>query len=168
MTLALSGGLESASGRAVATDLIQLQRLLTTRIDRLLRQHRLTMARFEILRVLGFSRQQKMTVTGLGRVLQVHSTSVTSAVGLLEIDALIRREAGAQDRREVLVCLTALGRGTVEQATDVLNREVFSTLGLDESQFRVLWSVLRSMRANFGDFTVTTDTAAAAERRISA
>ncbi|MDQ1246781.1 MAG: hypothetical protein QG597_1149 [Actinomycetota bacterium] len=97
------------SGRAVATDLIQLQRLLTTRIDRLLRQHRLTMARFEILRVLGFSRQQKMTVTGLGRVLQVHSTSVTSAVDLLDTDVLIRREAGAHYRREVLAFLTALG-----------------------------------------------------------
>jgi len=155
----------SASGRAAATELIQLHRLLTTRIDRFLRPHRLTLARFEILRVLGFSSQQKMTVTRLGRALQVHSTSVTSAVDLLEADAYIRRETSTEDRREVLVCLTALGRETVEQATDVLNREVFSTLGLDEKQFKVLWSVLRSMRANFGDFAATTDPVAAVERR---
>ena len=106
-----------------------------------------------------------MTVTRLGRALQVHSTSVTSAVDLLEADAYIRRETSTEDRREVLVCLTALGRETVEQATDVLNREVFSTLGLDEKQFKVLWSVLRSMRANFGDFAATTDPVAAVERR---
>ena len=72
---------EAADGMAMVTSVVRAQQLLMERIDAALRPLDLTFARYEVLQLLAFSRSGSMPMTRLGSLLQVHPTSVTSAVG---------------------------------------------------------------------------------------
>ena len=63
------------------------------RIDAVLRPLELTFARYEVLRLLSFSSAGAMPMTRLGSLLQVHPTSVTSAVDRLERQGFVERRA---------------------------------------------------------------------------
>ena len=70
-------------------------------------------------------------MTRLGSLLQVHPTSVTSAVDRLERQGFVARERSAEDRRVVLASLTDAGREVCERATAGLNEQIFATDLLD-------------------------------------
>jgi hypothetical protein len=71
---------EAADGMAMVTSLARAHQLQMERIESVLRPYGLTFARYEVLRLLSFTRSQSMPMTRLGSLLQVHPTSVTSAV----------------------------------------------------------------------------------------
>ena len=61
-------------------------------------------------------------MTRMGSLLQVHPTSVTSAVDRLEKQGYVERRARSEDdRRVVLASITDAGRDVVERATAGLN-----------------------------------------------
>jgi DNA-binding MarR family transcriptional regulator len=144
---------------ATVLELIRVHRILLDRIDRALRPLDLTFARYEILMLLSFTRRGGLSIGSLGRLLQVHTTSVTSAVDRLESDGLVGRIRSDRDRREVMVRITQQGRSIASTATETLNANVFTALGLSPSQGTQLWSLLRAFRANAGDFDVVADRA---------
>ena len=74
---------DAADGMVMVTSLVRVQQLLMERIDAVLRPLELTFARYEVLRLLSFSSAGAMPMTRLGSLLQVHPTSVTSAVDRL-------------------------------------------------------------------------------------
>ena len=76
------------------------------RIDAVLRPLELTFARYEVLRLLSFSSAGAMPMTRLGSLLQVHPTSVTSAVDRLERQGFVERQRQDDDRRVVLASIT--------------------------------------------------------------
>src|SRR3954454_20906286 len=115
---------------AMVTSVVRVHQLLMERIDAVLRPHELTFARYEILRLLAFTRAGALPMTRLGSLLQVHPTSVTSAVDRLEKQGFVRRTRGESDRRVVLCAITDAGRAVVEKATEQLNREVFADPGI--------------------------------------
>lgn len=143
---------EAAGGVEAVLLLLRTHQLLLERIDAALRPIDLTFARYEILMVLGFTRGQGLSIRRLSDLLQVHSTSVTSAVDGLEDQGRARRTRNPVDRRSVLVVPTAVGAERAERATAALNDQVFSRLGLSDREVRQLWAVLRSFRQNAGDF----------------
>lgn len=151
------GWRDAADGMATVLELVRVHRILLDRIDQALRPMDLTFARYEILMLLSFSRRGAISIGGLGRLLQVHTTSVTSAVDRLEADGLAGRIRSDGDRRSVLVRITQQGRTTAATATDTLNTDVFTALGLSQTQGTRLWSLLRAFRANAGDFDVVAD-----------
>ena len=61
------------------------------RIDAVLRPHDLTFARFEVLRLLAFTRSGGLPMGRLGALLQVHPASVTSAVRRLEAQGFVEQ-----------------------------------------------------------------------------
>ncbi|MFN8193713.1 MAG: MarR family transcriptional regulator [Nocardioidaceae bacterium] len=142
---------EAADGMAMVTSLVRVQQLLMERIDAILRPLGLTFARYEILRLLSFSRSGSMPMTRLGSLLQVHPTSVTSAVDRLQGQGLVERLRRERDRRVILASITPAGRTLVERATEGLNREVFEAPGLDDGQVRALTALLGDLRAHSGD-----------------
>ena len=85
-------------------------------------------------------------MTRLGSLLQVHPTSVTSAVDRLERQGFVERERQDEDRRVVLAAITEAGRAVVEKATDGLNGEVFQKPGLSASQLSDLTALLGVLR----------------------
>lgn len=144
---------EAADGMAMVTSLVRVNQLLHERIDAVLRPLDLSFARYEVLRLLAFVAEGsgEMAMTRLGSLLQVHPTSVTSAVDRLVRQGYVRRERGATDRRVVLASLTEAGREVVEEATEGLNRAVFERPGLPAEAVQELTDLLGRLRADAGD-----------------
>jgi DNA-binding MarR family transcriptional regulator len=141
---------ESAAGMAAVTTLTRVQQILAGRVEEALVPIGLTFARFEILRLLGFSRTGRLPMGKISDRLQVHPASVTSAVKRLERDGLIRREPDTVDNRIVLAVLLPAGEDLLIPATDAVNR-VFSSIGLDDSQVGDLVALLNPIRHAAGD-----------------
>ena len=115
------GWSDAADGMAMVTSIVRVQQLLMERIDAVLRPLDLTFARYEILRLLSFAQSGSMPMTRLGSLLQVHPTSVTSAVERLVRQGYVERLRREDDRRVVLAALTDEGRAVVDEATTGLN-----------------------------------------------
>ena len=113
----------------------------------------LTFARYEVLRLLAFSRRGVMPVGKIGERLQVHPASVTNAVQRLEADGLVRRTDNPNDGRSVLAEITDSGRRLVEECTDRLNAEVFAAVPIPLGQQERAFKALKGVRKAFGDFT---------------
>lgn len=141
----------AAAGMEMVTSLVRVQQLLLERIDAVLRPHGLSFARYEVLRLLSFSSTGAMPMTRMGSLLQVHPTSVTSAVGRLERQGYVARSRRDDDRRVVLASVTDTGRDVVEQATRELNSQVFEQHGLSASDLAGLTRLLGLLRSGGGD-----------------
>lgn len=146
------GWSDAADGMAAVTSLMRGQQLMLARVDRLLRPLGLTFARYEVLMLLMFSSRGSLPLSVVGNRLQVHPTSVTSAVDRLEAQGLVRRSPHPRDRRAVLAELTDDGRALAGRASTLLNAEVFAHLGLDAADTTALVAIVRKMRRAAGDF----------------
>ena len=147
-----SGWGDAAPGMAVVTSIMRAQQILQVRVDEVLAPFGLTFARFELLRLLGFSRQGALPLGKAGARLQVHQTSVTNAVDRLEAQGFVRRVPHPTDGRAVLAAITPEGRKVVRRATLALNAGVFADLGLADGDLEALFAVLETFRRAAGDF----------------
>ncbi len=141
---------EAASGMAAITTITRVQQILAGRVEEALAPYGLTFARFEILRLLGFTRTGMLPMGKISDRLQVHPASVTSAVKRLEREGLIRRVTDEHDNRVVLAVLQPKGRLLLEPATEAVN-DVFATTGLDDAGLDALVDLLNSIRHDAGD-----------------
>lgn len=145
------GWTEAADGMAMVTSVVRVQQLMMERIDAVLRPLDLTFARYETLQLLAFSSAGRMPMARLGSLLQVHPTSVTSAVDRLEKQGFVRRERSDRDGRVVLASITEAGREIVQRATEGLNTAVFAVPGLPDDEVARLTELLGHVRATSGD-----------------
>jgi DNA-binding MarR family transcriptional regulator len=145
------GWADAADGMAMVTSVVRVQQLLLERIDAVLRPLGLTFARYEVLRLLSFSSAGAMPMTRMGSLLQVHPTSVTSAVDRLENQGYVSRSRRDSDRRVVLATITDAGRAVVDEATTGLNSSVFENPGLSSAELADLTRLLGVLRAGAGD-----------------
>src|SRR4051794_8419489 len=136
---------------AVVTSIMRAQQILLARVDAVLAPFGLTFARYELLRLLGFSRKGALPLGKAGARPQVHQTSVTNAVDRLEAQGLVRRVPHPTDGRTVLAEITPEGRKVVRRATTEMNR-VFLDLGLDGAELDRLSALLETFRRAAGDF----------------
>lgn len=142
----------AADGMAAVTSIFRAQQIVLQRIDAVLRPLELSFARYEILVLLSFTKAGSLPMTKMGALLQVHPTSVTSAVDRLEFQGLVERVPHPTDRRAVLAAITPAGRERALAATSALNTQIFEQLGLTGRETAQLRSVLRALRASAGDF----------------
>ena len=141
------GWREAAPGMAAVTSVVRVHQLLLARVEAALKPHGLTLARYEVLMLLRFSRDGALPLGKIGQRLQVHPASVTNAVDRLEAQRFVRRRPHPTDGRTVLATLTARGRTAADRATADVN-EVFASLDLPEG----LFDLLRDVREAAGDF----------------
>lgn len=146
------GWTDAATGMAAVTSVMRVQQILLGRIDEQLRDFDLTFARYEVLMLLSFSREGALPLRVIGSRLQVHPTSVTSAVDRLEAQQYVCRKPHPTDRRTKLATLTSSGRDVAAAATERLNATVFADVGLPEAKLEQLIDVLRDVRVHAGDF----------------
>ena len=104
------GWTDAADGMAVVTSVMRAQQLLLARVDAALKPFQVTFARYEVLRLLAFSRTGTLPLSSVVARLQVHATSVTSTAERLGRDGLPRREPPPHDGRGALLTLTGSGR----------------------------------------------------------
>jgi DNA-binding MarR family transcriptional regulator len=140
------GWIDAADGMATVTSIIRAQQVLLQRVEEHLAPFGLSFARFELLRLLAFTRHGELPLGKLGARLQVHPTSITSAVDRLEKQGLVERHPHPTDGRTTLAVITDAGRDIVERATKVLNDEVFAAIGLTERESSQLYKLLEKLR----------------------
>lgn len=150
------GWTRAAPGMAAVTTMVRAHQIVVGRIEEALNPLDLTFARFEILRLLGFSRAGRLPMGKISDRLQVHPASVTSAVKRLERDGLIERQTSEDDNRVVLAGLTDKGRETIEEATERVNT-VFETLSVDPGDLDRIVEILGEIRESAGDVVHHTD-----------
>lgn len=140
----------AAAGMAAVTTITRVQQILDARVHDALAPFGLSFARFEILRLLGFTRAGQLPMGKISDRLQVHPASVTSAVKRLEREHLIQRQTDTVDSRVVLAVLLPQGRELLERATEAIN-EVFQRIGPNDSDLDRLIDLLNEIRAGAGD-----------------
>lgn len=145
------GWADAAPGMAAITSIVRAHQILLARIDEQLRDLDLTFARYELLMLLHFSSRGALPLSVVGDRLQVHPTSVTSAVDRLERDGLVRREPHPDDGRAKLAVLTDEGRELALRATDRLNDTVFADPGVPDGRLDELIAILTGLRRHAGD-----------------
>ncbi|BDV32077.1 MarR family winged helix-turn-helix transcriptional regulator [Microbacterium terricola] len=145
------GWADAAPGMAAVTSVFRVQQLMLARIDRALKPFGLTFARFELLRLLAFTRAGRMPLASAITRLQVHPTSVTNTVDRLVRAELVAREPHPNDGRAAMLVLTPAGRALVERATHALNTDVFADIGLSGGDTAELTELLTRARESAGD-----------------
>jgi DNA-binding MarR family transcriptional regulator len=143
---------EQADVMVLVTSLMRAQQIVLSRVDGVLRPLDLTFARYELLMILSFSKNGSLPLAKLGSRLQVHPTSVTSAVDRLETQGLVVRRPHPTDRRTTLAEITDAGRATAQEATELLNAKVFDQPWVSERKISSLNSSLAELRHLAGDF----------------
>lgn len=146
------GWAATAPGMAMVTSVIRAQQLLLHRADSALRDLGLTLARYEVLMVLVFSQRGTLPLSLIGSRLQVHPTSITSALDRLEDQGYVRRLDHPTDRRAKLAELTPAGREVAMVAADRLNQDVYAEPGIDDDDVERLIEILGRLRKAAGDF----------------
>jgi DNA-binding MarR family transcriptional regulator len=137
---------------AVLTSVMRVQQVLIARVDDELRPFGLTLARYEVLMLLVFSRSGALPMGKVGERLQVHPASVTNAMDRLEKQGLVERRNDPNDGRRLLANITTKGRTTAREATAALNANVFSQVELTPPELSELFGLLRKLRHAAGDF----------------
>lgn len=146
------GWTDAADGMSAVTSIIRAQQLLMARVDGALKPFALSFARYEMLRLLAFTREGRMPMASAIARLQVHPTSVTNTVDRLVRDGFVVREAHPADGRAAVLNLTEPGRDLVERATAALN-EVFAEPGFTADDTTELVRIVARLREASGDFT---------------
>ena len=141
-----------AEGMVAVTSVMRAHQILLARVETALRPYDLSFSRYELLRLLAFSRTGALPITKASDRLQVHVTSVTHAIRRLEASGLVRRLPHPTDGRTTLVEITELGRSTVEDATVTLNQKVFSDIGMSDGEAGSLVASIETLRRSAGDF----------------
>jgi DNA-binding MarR family transcriptional regulator len=136
-----------ASSMRVATSIMRVQQLLLGEFDRVLKPFGITFARYEVLRLLSFSREGRLPMSIIGERLMVHPTSVTNAIDRLVDGGLVDRTPDEADRRRIYASLTPQGRKVLKRATKALTEIDFGLAVLDVTDRDRLFKVLRSVRA---------------------
>jgi DNA-binding MarR family transcriptional regulator len=141
-----------SQGMVAVTSVMRAHQILLGRVETALRPYDLSFSRYELLRLLAFSRTGALPITKASDRLQVHVTSVTHAIRRLEADGLVARVPHPTDGRTTLVQLTSLGRSTVEDATVTLNEQVFADIGMATGEAQALVASIDTLRRNAGDY----------------
>lgn len=147
------GWTDAAGGMTAVTSIIRAQQLLLARVEASLKPFALSFARYELLRLLAFTREGRMPMASAIARLQVHPTSVTNTVDRLVRDDLVVRAPHPVDGRAAMLVLTDAGLALVERATAALNENVFVDPGLSQDDTTELVSIIARLRKASGDFT---------------
>jgi DNA-binding MarR family transcriptional regulator len=150
---------------AAVTSIMRAHQLLLAELDGLLRPHGLTFARYEALILLTFSRRGALPLRVMGERLMVHPTSVTNIIDRLEEQGMVARRPNPRDGRGTLAEITGLGREVAERATGDLMATRFGMGGYGTGELEQVFTLLRGLRLEAGDFVAGQAEAGPAEAR---
>jgi DNA-binding MarR family transcriptional regulator len=145
---------DAASGMAVFTAVLRSFQLLNDEVQRVMRRHDLTFARYEVLAWLATDPDSSLTLSWISKTLRIPPATVTDIIDRLEQDKLVRRVPHPTDARTTLAVITARGRRAARNATEDLNSNVYEPIGLSEDGRRQLIELLAELRASGNEFDV--------------
>ena len=142
--------LHEPAAMAAVTSIMRAQQLVAAAVDRALRPHELTFARYEVLMLLVFSRSGALPITKMGARLMVHPTGITKLVDKLEQQGLVARERNPDDGRGTLARITPAGRRVAARATKAVEAVRFGA-DLPDDDLDAVVELLRRLRRQSGD-----------------
>lgn len=131
----------------LATSIMRVQQLIISELDAAVRPFGITFARYEVLRLLSFSRRASLPLSTIGERLMVHPTSVTNAIDRLETQRLVTRTPDPDDRRRILAALTDDGQDVLDRSTKALMAIDFAVGALDHDDQQQAYRLLKSLRS---------------------
>lgn len=121
--------------------------LVERAVARALEPHGLTIAQFEVLKVMGQAFDESLGCGELGKRLAGPASDVTRLLDRLESVALVSRERDSQDRRAVHTRITEKGRQLLAVAgPDVANAESQALAALAAGDQQSLTRLLASLQ----------------------
>lgn len=143
---------KAAPGLALIASLVRTQQIFVQRLEQELRPLGLSLARFEILMQLLFSRNGSLALGRMRTRLQVAPGAITNAIDRLEQDGLVRRQSDAADGRVTIASITRAGRTRGLKAAQIVNERVYEKMDLDPDYMHTVYEQLRVIREHAGDF----------------
>ncbi len=143
------GWSDTAAGMAAVVSVMRAEQIFLSRASAALRPLGLTFARYQVLGMLRWA--GPLTLGSVGRRLWITPATVTSAIDRLEAADLSRRTSHPTDARATLVEITPKGSRLFDRAVEVLNADLFGTVGLDAEELDQLVRLIGKIRAVEGD-----------------
>lgn len=112
----------------------------------------LSLARFEVLMQLLFSRHGSLPLGKMRVRLQVAPGAVTNAIDRLERDGLVARQTDAKDARVTIARITREGRVLALKAIEQVNEHVYNQMNMTPDEMEALFEQLKVIRQRAGDF----------------
>jgi DNA-binding MarR family transcriptional regulator len=133
------------------TQLHRLHRVLVSRAEQELRPFKVTLAQYDTLVLLYFTRRGALPLGQMGRRLFVHPTTVTNTVDQLERKALVIRERPTSDRRQVLAALTPSGREVAREASKRMAKIRYGLAEMNDRDAQAITDAIKRFRDDIGD-----------------
>ena len=140
---------DTAPGMAAVVSVMRAEQIFLHRATAALRPLGLTFARYQVLGMLRWA--GPLTLGALGHRLWITPATVTNAIDRLEAAGLSRRTSHPTDARATLAEITTKGRKQFDRAVEVLNDEVFGTVGLSPEELDQLVRLIGKIRVAEGD-----------------
>jgi DNA-binding MarR family transcriptional regulator len=149
----IAQGWESAApGLAVVSSLVRAGQIFVSRLEQELRPLGLSLARFEVLMQLLFSRHGSLPLGKMRVRLQVAPGAVTNVIDRLESDGLVARQTDATDARVTIARITREGRVRALKAVERVNEHVYEHMDMTTAEMEALFEQLKVIRERAGDF----------------
>jgi DNA-binding MarR family transcriptional regulator len=142
----------AAPGLAVVSSLVRAGQIFVSRLEQELRPMGLSLARFEVLMQLLFSRHGSLPLGKMRVRLQVAPGAVTNAIDRLERDGLVARQTDAKDARVTIARITREGRVRALKAIEQVNEHVYNQMNMTPDEMEALFEQLKVIRQRAGDF----------------
>jgi DNA-binding MarR family transcriptional regulator len=143
------GWSDTAKGMAAVVSVMRAEQIFLRRATDTLRPLGLTFARYQVLGMLRWA--GPLTLGAVGHRLWITPGTVTSSVDRLEAADLCRRASHPTDARATLLEITAKGRRLFDRAVEMLNVDLFGTVGLTAEELDLLVRLIGKIRAADGD-----------------
>ncbi len=140
---------DRAAGMAAVVSVMRAEQIFMNRASAILRPLELTFARYQVLGMLRWT--GPMTLGSVGHRLWITPGTVTNAIDRLEAADLCRRLSHPTDARATLVEITPKGRRLFDRAVEMLNADLFGTVGLTDDELDLLVGLVEKIRAAEGD-----------------
>ena len=134
MAVQPGGGFASPQEEVLLT-LMRTSDRLHREFQQRLKPHGLTLAQYNVLRILRGAGEPGLSCSAIGRMMITPAPDMTRLLARLEKQGLLRQERDAGDRRVVWTRLTAAGDALLKELDDVVERaprELFAGLSCDE------------------------------------
>jgi hypothetical protein len=136
---------------ALITSVVRVQQIFIVRIEQELRPLGLSLARYEVLMLLLFSRKGELPLGKIGARLQVQPGAITNAIDRLETDRMVVRRPHASRTDDDCEDHSRRDATAPETAVAVLNERV-RALDIPAERVDELFGLLKIIRCRAGDF----------------
>jgi DNA-binding MarR family transcriptional regulator len=138
-------GWPTSEAMAAATSIMSAGRMIRAILDAELEAFGMSYSQYEVLGVLSFSRNSRMSMNKLSRHLGLHPASMTGIVDRLSTLGYVRRTTDPADRRMVHVELSPMGLRIVTAATQAIGAANFGMGNLDVDRLNILTEIIHDL-----------------------